>query len=263
MKSRNCLTCALWLALLAPAAALAQDEAATPQATAAPEAAAAHEAEEAPERAWKVEGSVDVVSDYVFRGISQTNEKPALQVGASLSHSSGFYVGAWASNVDFDTPGDGINTELDYYIGWNKDLGEHLNLDLMANHYSYPGYNSGYNSDYTEFLGKLTLDEKYWFNFGYANDYVNSGESATYYQIGMDQPIGESGWTVSAAVGHYNLQNVAGDSYNDYLVGVSKTLGPVELSLSYIGTSGASEDIAPKAWTDNRLVGKISIPFEF
>ncbi len=252
MKPSNCLAYALMLALSAPMAALAQD---------AP--AAEPESAEASESAWSVEGSVDLVSDYMFRGISQTNEKPALQIGASVSHESGFYAGLWGSGVNYDDPGDGISTEMDFYVGWSHDMTDRLNLDLMANRYTYPGSNPGYGIDYTEYLGKLTLDETWFAGFGYANDYVKSGEAATYYQLGMDKAIGESGWTVHASAGHYDLQDVAGDSYDDFMLGISKTLGPVEISLSYTGTSGASEDIAPSAWTKDRLLAKISIPFAF
>jgi uncharacterized protein (TIGR02001 family) len=248
MKQRNYLAMAMGLALLAPAMAFAQD--------------AAPAAEEASEGAWSVAGSIDFVSDYVFRGISQTNEEPAIQIGASLSHESGFYGGAWASTVNFDTPGDGISTEFDYYLGWNHDLTDSLNLDLLANRYTYPHSNAGYDYDYNEYFGKLTIAENYFVLLAYADDYAGSGEGALYYQAGASMPVGESDWTVSASLGHYDLDDVYGDSYQDYSVGVSTSLGPVGLTLSYVGTSNA-ENIAPSEWTDDRLVAKVSIPFEF
>ena len=57
--------------------------------------------------------NIGVVSDYAFRGVSQTNEGPAFQGGVDFSHDSGFYAGVWASNVDF-VDGDGANAEFDF-----------------------------------------------------------------------------------------------------------------------------------------------------
>ena len=49
-----------------------------------------------------ITGNVGLTTDYVFRGISQTDEKPAIQGGLDYAHSSGAYAGVWASNVDFN-----------------------------------------------------------------------------------------------------------------------------------------------------------------
>lgn len=243
---RSAAVAALALALLAPAAALAQE---------AP-------AEE--KQGWSVEGNVDLVSDYVFRGISQSNRDPALQAGVTVSHSIGFYAGIWGSNVDFDTPGDGISTEIDYSLGWAGALGGGMGYDLSVVRYTYPGANSGYDISYNEFLGKLTFaDEKFFLLLGHANDYARSGEAATYVQAGTDWPLGESGWTLSASAGHYDLSKVYGKSYQDYLLGLGRSFGPVDVKLSYVTTSGASEDIAPRKWTRGRLVAQFSIPFKF
>ncbi|MBP7158350.1 MAG: TorF family putative porin, partial [Thermomonas sp.] len=69
-----------------------------------------------PAETWDVAGSVVATSDYVWRGVSQTQGNPALRLDVSVTHASGFYAGAWASNVDFTAAGeddDGIDIELD------------------------------------------------------------------------------------------------------------------------------------------------------
>ena len=80
---------------------------------------------------------VTLASDYRTRGISQTQNDPALQAGATLAHSSGLYLGAWTSNVDF---GGGLKTrqEVDYYAGWFWEATDAINLDLGYLKYSYP-----------------------------------------------------------------------------------------------------------------------------
>ena len=68
----------------------------TPPPATAPAAAPA-----APEPDWTFSSNVGIFSQYVFRGISQTNERPAVQGGFDVSHKSGFYVGTWLSNVSW------------------------------------------------------------------------------------------------------------------------------------------------------------------
>ena len=82
-------------------------------------------------------GTVSLASDYVFRGVSQTNKDPALQGGIEIliesrARDSGFYAGAWGSNVSWlsDLPGDiSSSLELDGYVGYRAKLGEHFEAD--------------------------------------------------------------------------------------------------------------------------------------
>ena len=67
--------------------------------------------------------NVMLASDYVFRGISQTNERGAIQGGFDAALSNGIYAGVWASNVNFGTGADGTSTEVDYYGGYSGTLG--------------------------------------------------------------------------------------------------------------------------------------------
>src|SRR5690606_38940364 len=85
---------------------------------------------------FSLSGNAAIVSDYRFRGYSQTNFRPAVQVGFDLAHSSGFYLGNWNSNVsDFVFP-EG-NLEMDFYGGWKGELGHGLGLDVGALYYYY------------------------------------------------------------------------------------------------------------------------------
>lgn len=98
---------------------------------------------------WSVEGTIGVVSDYRFRGISLSDRDPALQVGATLSHASGFYADVYLSGIDeygFGDDGEGANLEVTLTGGW---AGSWLGLDWDAalSAYRYPG---GDNVDYVE-----------------------------------------------------------------------------------------------------------------
>ena len=81
-----------------------------------------------------ISGSATVVSDYRFRGFSQSNEEAAIQGGISLSHDSGFYVGTWGSSIGFAN-----GTELDVFGGFAKEVTPGLTADIGATLYLYPG----------------------------------------------------------------------------------------------------------------------------
>jgi len=88
-----------------------------------------------------VSGNMGIFSDYRFRGISQTFDQPAIQGGIDYSHSSGFYVGTWASNVSGNIYTDGT-IEMDVYGGFKFPLGP-VTLDVGALQYLYPGAETG------------------------------------------------------------------------------------------------------------------------
>jgi len=102
----------------------------------------------APEPDWTFTGNVGLFSQYVFRGISQTNEKPAVQGGFDLGHKSGFYAGTWASNISWISDGNpaaSASMEWDFYGGYKGSLPADFGYDLGVLYYWYPGsYPSGY-----------------------------------------------------------------------------------------------------------------------
>jgi uncharacterized protein (TIGR02001 family) len=117
--------------LVAASLAAQAQTAATPATPAAPEA----------KSDWMFTGNAGVFSDYRFRGISQTNKKPAFQGGFDIGHASGFYVGNWNSNVDSSLY-NGANLEMDFYGGYKMTAGP-VALDFGALYYYYPGSGAG------------------------------------------------------------------------------------------------------------------------
>lgn len=112
-------------ASLAPLAVSAQ--------TAAPATAAA------PASPHTVTGNLMLTSDYRFRGLSQTFKLPAVQGGIDYSHSSGFYLGTWASNVSGNQYPNGASMEWDFYGGFKFEPAKDWVIDLGVLHYYYPG----------------------------------------------------------------------------------------------------------------------------
>jgi hypothetical protein len=101
-----------------------------------------------------VSGSVAVVSEYRFRGVSQSDRNLAVQGGLTISHESGLYIGTWGSNLAGWGTFGGANMELDLIAGYKADLGNGAALDVGATWYMYPG---GFdNTDFIEPYAKLS-----------------------------------------------------------------------------------------------------------
>lgn len=231
----NKLSLALAAALFAlPTFAFAQD---------AEEAAPAAEEKTVEESESNFSFNAAVVSDYVFRGVSQTDFEPALQVGVDYSFGdSGFYVGGWGSNVDYGSE-YGHDFEVDLYVGYNVDLSDDWNLDLNLTRYNYQGGNDGYDINYNEFISVLTYSEMFTVTVGYANDYANADERQLYFALGGSWEVG-GGVNLTTGVGRSNF----GDSedYTDWTVGVNRDFGPVNIALNYYDTNkddNASDEV--------------------
>ena len=109
-------------------------------------------AQDAPASPITVTGNVTAVTDYRFRGVTQTNKHPAIQGGATIAHSSGFYVGGWGSSIDQGTAA-GANAELDLIAGYSKTF-DGLTVDGGLLYYYYPGATKGANISQAVSLAK-------------------------------------------------------------------------------------------------------------
>jgi len=101
-----------------------------------------------------VSGSAALVSDYRFRGVSQTDEEMAVQAGFTVTHESGAYVGTWASNLSGWGTFGGANMELDLYGGYKFGVGSGGTLDVGLTWYMYPG--GADETDFAEGYAKLS-----------------------------------------------------------------------------------------------------------
>lgn len=170
----------------------------------------------------KLSYNLGVTSDYVFRGVSQTQEDPAIQGGIDLS-SGIVYAGVWASNVDFGA--DDPTAEVDFYAGIKPTVGD-TSFDFGVLYYGYledKGLTPGSYS-YTEFkaaasraFGPATLGAAVY----YSPEYPGKGGGATYFEVNGAVPVAEK-LTLSGALGRQTIKNY-GD-YNTWNVGLAYAL---------------------------------------
>jgi uncharacterized protein (TIGR02001 family) len=207
-----------------------------PTITMAEEAAPAAAAEPASPHA--VAYNVGLYSQYIFRGLTQTREDPALQGGVDYAHASGFYAGAWGSNISWLSDADAYKSsslELDVYGGYANTIGEtgiSYNVGLLQ--YIYPGRkNPGFKkAETTEVYGGLTYG---WLN-GKVSAVVSDGafgfdnaDGTTYSELNLNVPLPfGSGYTAIAHVGYQDFTGkTAGTSnsnydYTDWKLGLTK-----------------------------------------
>jgi uncharacterized protein (TIGR02001 family) len=234
-----------------PLTAMAQD--ATPTSDPAQETTA--DAPAASNFSW----NAAITNDYVFRGVSQSDEDPALQGGIDYAFGdSGVYVGAWGSNVDFGR--DGPDLEVDAYIGYTTDFADKWNVDVSVLRYNYIGSRDGYGSiDYNELIGKVSYNKMFTGVIAYANDYANTDHKGLYYGLEGAFDVGND-TSLNTTVGYTVIDGDAGfiNNYFDASVGVSHAFGPVTADLSYHDTFGADSDSLGNIG-DGRVVLSLSI----
>ena len=241
-------------AVLASGAVLAQTP--TPGTSPGTAPPAATPATPAPEPDFTFTGNVGLFSQYVFRGVSQTNEKPAIQGGFDLGHKSGLYVGTWASNISWlsdANPNVSASMEWDMYGGYKGTLPYDLGYDVGLLYYYYPGTypGNGYTKpDTLEGYVGLSwkfLSLKYSYSlgnktFGFADsrgsDYIDL--TGNYDIIDkVNDVIGKI--TLTGHVGHQRFKNSNDFSYTDWKVGASTEVFGVTAGVFYTDTNAKDE----------------------
>lgn len=213
---------------------------------------AAHADEASP-----ISANIALTTNYMFRGVTQTENNPAIQGGFDYAHESGLYAGIWASNVDFDTEG---SIEVDYYVGFSGEVSS-LGYDVSYVYYDYP---SDEEFDYGELIGSVSYDfvaAAVSGTIAYTDELGEDADSAIYYQAGVEVPVGA--FTIAAAYGYWDLKDNA-DSYNDWSIGVSTEYMGLGLDLTYTDTDIDEDDsgaFASEEASDAHIVFTVSKEF--
>jgi len=187
--------------------------------------------------------NVGVTSDYRFRGIAQTATDPALQAGVDFAHKSGFYLGAWGSNVSWikDFGASDGSLEIDLYGGYKGEVVPGLGFDLGLITYQYPQNTATTNANTTEVYGALSygpVTAKYSRSTGNFVGNANSSGSA-YFEVAATFDLG-NGFTLMPHVGRQTISNVANDAgnYTDYALTLGKDFGNgLSATLAAVGSN--------------------------
>ena len=230
--------------------------------------------------------NIGLYSQYIFRGLTQTDRGPAVQGGIDLTHSSGFYLGAWATNISWlrdsylgsdPTYNSGGHMELDIYGGYRYSFANGVGIDVGALQYIYPGSRNKAafaKANTTEIYGALSygwvqakistvVSEGAWSIGKTPVNETSGGKDAegTYYaEINATIPVSDligakdgvaSGITGIAHIARQEFNaGSANDpsSYSDYKLGLQKSFSEGTLNGVNIGGYWTYANTKDSAW---------------
>lgn len=196
-----------------------------------------------PVASWAADPSVSfnvgAVSDYRYRGYSQSRLQPAVQGGMDVT-AGAWYLGAWASSIKRVKDGGGDSSiEVDLYGGYKGEVKDAFAYDLGVLTYVYPSNALPTSANTTELYGALSVGPitlKYSHSltnlFGTANS-KNSG------YLDLSATFDVAGISVTPHVGRQIVNNSSAASYTDYSLLASKAFGAVTLSAGVVGMNGS------------------------
>jgi uncharacterized protein (TIGR02001 family) len=218
-------------------------------------------------------GKLGLYTEYEYRGISQTSEKPAVQLNLDYAHSSGLYLGTFLSNIkwlkDAAEAGGGhtsANLEWDIYGGYKFEVVKDWTLDLGYLRYEYPSsgeFNPKPNTD--EFYagvsyGPATLKYSYAVSDTFG---VPNSKGSDYTELTVNYPIIDK-VTLNALLGHQNYKNNSQLSYTVWKLGATYDFGNgFNVGAYYKGTDAEESlyTVKGRDWSKDRLVAFVTYSF--
>jgi len=200
-----------------------------------------------------VSGNVTLISDYKFRGISQTDGGPAIQGALDLDFGNGFYLGTWGSNVDFAN-----SLELDYYGGFRGKISESLGFDIGYLYYDYPSTPD--EDPYAEVYGKLDFSG-FTIGLAFSDDYYLESGKFLYTSAEYATELNGFGFNFHLGYNAFDRDTFLGgasDSYLDYSAGVGREWVGLEWNLSLVDTNLNRGECFGEDWCDLSAVLSLS-----
>ena len=200
------------------------------------------EPEKAPEPDSTLSFNLGAVTDYRYRGISQSAKGPAVQGGVDFGLKSGLYVGAWASNINWiKDSGPGVKgpVETDWYAGFKNAINDTFSYDVGGLQYLYIGNNLSKieaNANTFELYGALSAGPA---TLKYSRSLTNlfgtpSSSGSGYLDLSASFDLG-NGFSVAPHVGRQSIHNFG--NYTDYSLALNKDFDGLVLSATVIGTN--------------------------
>ena len=224
----------------------------------------AHAEEAKPDN--EVSFNIGGVSEYRYRGISQSRLDPALQGGADYTHNpSGFYAGTWLSTIKWtkDAGGSG-DVEVDFYAGKKGEIVKDVSYDVGILTYVYPSNGlsnvAGFaNANTTEVYGQVGYGPAY---IKYSHAVTNlfgfvDSKNSGYVDIGASFEVAP-GYTLGLHAGRQTVKNNSAYTYNDWKIGVNKEFFGVNFGLAVIGTNANEQLYVTPA---GKFTGKTNLVF--
>lgn len=230
----------------------------------------AHANEDVAAPDWNLSGNMTLASDYRWRGISMTQNEPAVQGGLRVTHKSGVYAGVWASNTDIL---NGASIEADFMLGYRHALNEKSSLTVQYIDINYPGATAPFKADFSEVslaynnTSLLKANDLVTAAVAYSNDYYF--ESGEMYRLDLRYTVPvHANFGLLVAGGMTQLEdeqaflkvwgNETKDHYYDWKAGVTSNLFGLFSELYYADNSTVN---AAADSMDSRVVFSVTKVF--
>lgn len=196
-------------------------------------------------RAGTFEATLQYTSDYVLRGVSQSDGAAVPQGGLQFRGDGGTFAGVWASPIVFD-PENGRRPEVDAYVGHRWQPGARVALQATASRYVFPRDRAPLNYDYSEFAVQVELDDRFALGLAWAPDYsqyssvgVALNRSLASAELSVRQSVAD-GVVVNGSVAYYDYTDLFGDGYWAWGMGVAWSGGPWSLTAQRLASDGTA-----------------------
>lgn len=213
---------------------------------------------------WALTGNVTLVSDYIFRGVSQTQHSPTIQAGLESAHKSGIYAGIFGSGVSNAAYPNGSGSEIDLYGGYRYAINDTQNLDLGLVTYWYPraNYKTGddkkitfhtqeaklaYNIGAFNVTGWVSLS-KYWFGFVADANEADNTRGSNYLEVNWN-PTLTDGLVLNLHAGTQRIRGLPDYDFEDAKIGLTWTLDKWALAAAVTHNNGKSSKNGRDLWT--------------
>jgi uncharacterized protein (TIGR02001 family) len=204
-----------------------------------------------------VGGHVDVTTDYVFRGVSQTLGAPAVQADLHYQTSTGWFAGVWGSTVNLNH-GPGATMEFDAYAGRAWPISGPWSARVTAVQYIYPNDTAYLRYDYFELAGSFYYEDRLAFTVSWSPDTsryssygVSRDEPAVAYDLVGQFPL-RGPLSATGSVGYYDLSRLFGTGYWYGSAGLAATFDRIQIDLAYFAAEHEATDLFGSAAAGDR-----------
>lgn len=198
-----------------------------------------------------------LTTDYVWRGVTQSDGDPAAQLGAEVAFNTGFHAGLWGSTIDIDNgPDRQRDTEVIYYAGFAHDIDGRWTLAANIVAYTYPGQSGSVDYNYEELMISANFMDRAWFEYAYSPDLYNTGADAHNVELYTEWPAGKH-LVLGAGAGYYDVSDLVGTGYGYWELGVTWPISRFDLDLRYHDTNRH----VPIISTEDRAESRVALTF--
>jgi uncharacterized protein (TIGR02001 family) len=207
-------------------------------------------------------GSLGVTSDYIVRGVSRSNDHPALQLDVHYMNSSGLVAGLFASNTQID-PDESKDVELGAFLGYAWISSGDWHGKILLSHYAYPWNYAGGGYDYDEFDADSTFRDWLKVSLVYSPNYPRYVQprglistTAQSAELSVRRPLARR-LSAAASAGYSHFGGPQAGSLGYWGGGVTYDLSPVALTLSYVNTSAGAKALFYNSAESNRWTATV------